>query len=136
MKNILIFSFLLSFIFISCSIFNSIPENHNTGNYSGSYHKGNYVWGGAMNLAWNELNDSIIKGKVQLKTTDPGVIDMVDKFNNSAFSKKGLDEASYYVKAGFGQETVDEINRSVDRKFPNRTMGTVNANIGPMDLIE
>lgn len=39
-----------------------------TGNYLGSYFKGNYVWGGAMNLTWNELNDNILHEKLQLKT--------------------------------------------------------------------
>lgn len=30
--------------------------------------KNNYVWAGAMNLAWNELKNSIIKEPIKLAT--------------------------------------------------------------------
>lgn len=29
---------------------------------NGSFQKGNYIWGGAMNLAWNELANELNKG--------------------------------------------------------------------------
>ncbi len=57
----------------------NIQNKHNTGNYLGSYYKGNYVWGGAMNLAWNDLNENIVGEKLKLDTRDKMVLDMVEK---------------------------------------------------------
>ena len=92
-----------------------------TDDYLGSECKGNYVWGGAMNLAWDELNDSVLHEKLKLNTRDWRALEMVDKLNSSPFSKNDLDEASYYVKSGFGQETVDIINRESRSKFPSKS---------------
>jgi len=46
-----------------------------------------------------------------------------------------LDEASYYVKSGFGQETVDIINKESKEKFPNKTFGDLKINLSPHDII-
>ena len=105
------------------------------GNYLGSDYKGNYVWGGAMNLAWNELNENILREKLQLKTDDSIALEMVKKLNNAPFSKNDLDEESYYVKSGYGQKTVDEINRESKKKFSSKSFGDLKMDLDPTDII-
>jgi hypothetical protein len=91
------------------------------GNYVGSNYKGNFVWCGAMNLAWNELNENILKEKLKLNSQDKTALEMVEKLNNPTFSKTDLDENSYYIKSGFGQNTVNAINKESKVKFPNKS---------------
>ena len=105
------------------------------GNYLGSSYKGNYVWGGAMNLAWTELAENIIKEDIQLNTEDKIALEMVSKLNDTPFSKGDLDEESYYVKSGYGQSTVDEINRESKKKFPSKSFGDLQMDLGPTDII-
>lgn len=87
----------------------------------GSEYKGNYVWGLAMNLAWNELNESILHEKLKLKTDDKIALRMEDQLNSAPFTKNDLDEKSYYIKSGYGQKTVDLINRESRQKFPGKS---------------
>ena len=105
------------------------------GNYLGSDYKGNYVWGGAMSLAWNELNENILHEELQLNTNDKTALKMVEKLNDTPFSKSDLDEESYYVKSGYGQSTVDEINRESKKKFPSKSFGNLNINLLPTGII-
>lgn len=105
------------------------------GNYLGSDYKGNYVWGGAMNLAWTELAENITKEDIQLNTQDKIALEMVSKLNNTPFSKSDLDEQSYYVKSGYGQSTVDEINRESKKKFPSKSFSDLEMNLAPTDII-
>lgn len=113
---------------------NNIQSNI-SGNYLGSDYKGNYVWGGAMNLAWNELNENILHEKLQLNTDDETALEMVSKLNDAPFSKNDLDEESYYVKSGYGQSTVDEINRESKKKFPAKSFGDLTITLSPKDII-
>ena len=106
-----------------------------SGNYQGSMCKGNYVWGAAMNLAWNELNDNILHEKLQLDTRDTTALNMVEKFNFAPFSKTDLDEASYYIKSGYGQETVETINRESREKFPSKSFADLDIRLDPKDII-
>ncbi len=106
-----------------------------TSNYLGSDYKGNYVWGGAMNLAWTELVENIINDDIQLNTQDKIVLEMLDKLNNPVFTKNDLDQDSYYIKSGYGQETVDEINKESKNKFPTKTFGNLQINLSPTDII-
>jgi hypothetical protein len=89
--------------------------------YLGSEYKGNYVWGLAMNLAWNELNESILHEKVKLKTNNKSALRMADQLNDAPFTKNDLDEKSYYIKSGYGQKTVDLINKESRAKFPEKS---------------
>ena len=112
----------------------NIPSNI-SGNYLGSDYKGNYVWGGAMNLAWNELNENILHEKLQLNTADETALKMVVKLNDAPFSKSDLDEESYYVKSGYGQSTVDEINRESKKKFLSKSFSDLKIILSPKDII-
>ncbi|MGO9555697.1 MAG: hypothetical protein ACLP2U_11790 [Syntrophobacteraceae bacterium] len=103
--------------------------------YLGSRLKGNYVWGGAMNMAWHEMTDKILHAKLKLNTGDKAALEMADKFNRSPFSKNDLDKESYYVKSGFGQGTLDIINKESRLKFPGKSLGDINAKLGPKDFI-
>ena len=105
------------------------------GNYLGSEYKGNYVWGGAMNLAWTELAENIIKEDIQLNTQEKVALEMVSKLNDASFSKSDLDEESYYVKSGYGQSTVDAINRESKKKFPSKSFGDLEMSLAPTDII-
>jgi len=104
-------------------------------NYLGSEYKGNYVWGLAMNLAWNELGENILHGKPKLKTDDKIAIRMVDQLNDAPFTKNDLDEKSYYIKSWYGQKTVDLINQESRAKFPDKSFGDLRLSLGPRDII-
>lgn len=106
-----------------------------SGNYLGSDYKGNYVWGGAMNLAWTELAENIIKEDIQINTKDKVALEIVLKLNDAPFSKKDLDEESYYVKSGYGQKTVEEINHESKKKFPSKSFGDLKMDLSPTDII-
>jgi len=111
------------------------PVVLNQGSYTGSDYKGNYVYGAAMNLAWNELNESIIQEKIKLNTNDKAALEITKKLNNAVFTKNDLDEKSYYVKSGFGQKTVDVINRESKEKFPSKSFADLNVNLRDIDII-
>ncbi len=103
--------------------------------YLGSEYKGNYVWGLAMNLAWNELNESILHEKLKLKTDDKIALRMADQLNDAPFTKNDLDEKSYYIKSGYGQKTVDLINKESRAKFPEKSFEDLKLKLGPTDII-
>ncbi len=103
--------------------------------FVGSYCKGNYVWGLAMNLAWQELNNEILHEKLMLRTDKKDALEIAKSFNNTKLSKKDLDEASYYVKAGYGQKTVDTINKESRKKFPEKSFQDLTIELSPADII-
>lgn len=103
--------------------------------FNGSLVKGNFVWGGAMNLAWDEMNKNIIGEKTNLDLDSNVATQMQDNFNNPIFTKNDLDEESYYVKSGFGQETVTEINFESRQKFPDKGFSDLNVTLNPKDFI-
>ncbi len=104
-------------------------------NFVGSYCKGNYVWGLAMNLAWQEINNEILHEKLSLRTDDKSALEIAKTFNNTQFSKKDLDEESYYIKAGYGQETVKLINKESRKKFPKKSFEDLDIKLSPEDII-
>ncbi len=103
--------------------------------YLGSEYKGNYVWGLAMNLAWNDLNENILHEKLKLKTDDQIALKMVGQLNGAPFTKNDLDEKSYYIKSGYGQKTVDLINKESRAKFPDKSFHDLKLKLGPTDII-
>ncbi len=104
-------------------------------NFVGSYCKGNYVWGLAMNLAWQELNNEILHEKLILNTEEKDAIEIAKAFNYTKLSRKDIDEASYYVKAGYGQKTVDAINKESRKKFPKKSFKDLEIKLSPADII-
>src|SRR5512136_226278 len=103
--------------------------------YLGSEYKGNYIWGLAMNLAWNELNESILHEKLKLKTDDKIALRMTDQFNDAPFTRNDLDEKGYYIKSGYGQKTLDLINKESRAKFPGKRFDDLRLKLGPRDII-
>ncbi len=89
-----------------------------------SYHSknGNILWGGAMVLAWKEIIDSFTQEPLKFETKNDIQIRMIENFNSHKFSKENLDEGSCYVKSGYGQNTVDLINKETKAKFPTKTI--------------
>lgn len=112
-----------------------IPVAGDNFNYAGSDCKGNYVWGGAMNLAWNELTNNIVKDTIKLVTDDEKTLATLDKLNHPVITVKDLDEASYYVKSGFGPETQDIINRESRKKFPDKSFTDLDYDLVDTDII-
>ncbi len=104
-------------------------------NFTGSTLKDNYVWGGAMNMAWNELLDSFVKEKLSLDTNDEQTRVTLDKLNNPVFSKRDMDAESYFIKSGYGQATVDAINKECRAKFPNKSIADLQLKLGARDII-
>lgn len=110
-------------------------QTKNLDNYLGSYKEGNYVWGGAMNLAWTELGENIIGGQPMLATKDKAALEIINSLNNAPFSKEDMDEESYYVKSGYGQETVDTINKESRKKFPTKSFADLDLTLADRDII-
>jgi hypothetical protein len=129
-KKILLLLILVLIVFLS-----GWAGGSNMDHYLGSEYKGNYVWGGAMNLAWNELNENILHEKLRLNTYDKKALEMVDKLNHSPFTRNDLDEKSYYIKSGFGQETVDLINEESRQKFPGKRLLDLELKLAPTEII-
>ncbi len=107
---------------------------------TGSMYKGNYVWGIAMNLAWNDLIDNIIKEKIILSSTPnnkklQNALKIAKLFNEGKYTKNDLDEKSYYIKSGYGQKTVDEINIESKAKFPQKSFEKLRIVLGDKDII-
>jgi hypothetical protein len=88
-----------------------------------------------MNLAWNELNENILHEKLQLNTDDKIALKMAEKFNNPIFTKNDLDDKSYYIKSGYGQTTVDTINKESRKKFPSKSFKDLEIQLFPLDII-
>ncbi len=104
-------------------------------NFVGSYCQGNYVWGLAMNLAWQELNETILNEKLILKTNDKDALKIAKAFNFTNLSKNDIDSASCYIKAGYGQKTVDIINKESRKKFPKKSFDDLKIKLSPADII-
>lgn len=111
------------------------PTAEVSGGYVGSDYEGNYLWGGAMNLAWNDLSESILKEPLALNTDDEAALAITQAFNDSVFTTDDLDEESYYIKSGHGQETVDQINKESREKFPEKSFADLDSELGPTDII-
>jgi hypothetical protein len=69
------------------------------GSYTG---KRNYLWGGALTLAWKQLAKDILKGAIDVNSKKNDVLEIVSNFNKSPFETNMLSESCYYVRAGFG----------------------------------
>lgn len=141
MKKILLLLLLVSFV-LNLKAQNQPKEkdfskgiNENYGNYLSSEYKGNYVWAGAMNLAWNELNETILHEKLKLNSKDKVALQMVEALNNPIFTKNDLDEKSYYIKSGYGQKTVTVINKESRKKFPNKSFEDLSLKLSDTDII-
>lgn len=119
----------------SDQIFSNPSTKLSTSNYVGGDIKGNYIWAGAMNLAWQELIDSVVKEPLRFNSTDPQVLAMVDAFNNPPFGKGDMNSDDYYVKSGVGSETVATINRETRAKFPDKSFKDLDPSIGDGALV-
>ncbi len=106
-----------------------------TFNYTGDYYNDNYVWGGAMNLAWTELKDSFVGEPIAIASENQDALYITKRLNDPVFSKADLDEASYYIKSGYGQATVDAINKECRAKFPSKTIPDLLLKLGGRDII-
>lgn len=95
----------------------------------------NYVWWSAMNFAWNELKENILKENIILDTKDEKALELNDKLNNTIITKNILDEKSYYIKSGYGQETVDLINKESKNKFPEKSFWDLKIKLKEKDII-
>ena len=88
-----------------------------------------------MNFAWNELKENILKEKVILDTEDKEALELTEKLNNSIITKNILDEESYYIKSGYGQKTVDIINKESKKKFTKKSFQDLKITLGDKDII-
>lgn len=103
--------------------------------FVGSMYKGNFIWGGAMNLAWNDLTENILHEKLILNTANSEALNIAKHFNTSRISKTILDPESYYIKSGYGQKTVNTINTETRQKFPQKSFGNLSLFLRSTDII-
>ena len=86
--------------------------NHTQQYNSFTTKSGNIVWAAAMQLAWTELRNKFTQGSpIQLKTESPKSLEMIENFNQAVFKQSDIDPNSIYVKSGFGQVTLEQINQ-------------------------
>jgi hypothetical protein len=88
-----------------------------------------------MNFAWNDLKENILKENVILDTEDKKALELTEKLNNSIITKNVLDSESYYIKSGYGQKTVDLINKESKQKFPKKSFKDLKLNLNDEDII-
>lgn len=106
------------------------------GSLTGSYLDGNYIWGIGMQLAWNDLCENVINAKVEIATNNSIGKTLFEQLNKKKFTRKALSENDYFVKSGFGQETIDQIREKLREKFQARTTDSLSAiTLLPSDLI-
>lgn len=103
--------------------------------YTGSLKDGNYVWSAAMNLCWTNLCESVIEEPIALQSNDPEVLALVDAFNHPVCTTADLDEPSYFVKAGYGPQTLQQINEECRAKFPDKTFADLKLSLSDQDII-
>ncbi len=95
----------------------------------------NFVYAAGMNLAWQELKSDLIHDDLKFAGLDDVAQKLVDAFNLSPDWKADIQPQNYYVKAGFGQETVQILNREVQQKFPQKKMLPLDLKLSAQDLI-
>ncbi|MEN8126171.1 MAG: hypothetical protein ABFR90_00025 [Planctomycetota bacterium] len=75
----------------------------------------NIVWCSSFQLAWNELEDKIIKEPILLSENQ----NLADLLNQAKQSKQDVAESDYYARAGFVQDNIIEsIQTEMSQKFP------------------
>lgn len=85
-----------------------------------------------MNLAWNEFM-GLNGGPVDILLS--GDQQPLANFNYGTFSTAHLSFDSYYVKAGYGQKTVNVINSECRQKFPKKSFGDLQLQLADSDVI-
>lgn len=74
----------------------------------------NLIWCATMQLAWNEMCDSVLEGPAKLEGDPPLQV----KLNKREANESDLDAPSYVAMAGSGKDKiVEKINGELKRKF-------------------
>lgn len=127
--------FIMSFLSVwTCLPGGTVSPEKSIYSLGGDY-KGNFVWGGAMSLCWNELTGHILREKLKLKTKDADALEITELFNRADFTRDDLNPESYYIKSGFGPQTLDLINQDVKAKFPGKSLADLDLPLGEQDII-
>jgi len=84
-----------------------------------------------LQLAWNELKQTIVKEDVHLQNEPP----MVPLLNKSLSTQADISDKDYVAMAGFGRDGIlSRINEALRAKFKGQAP-TVSANPGPNDFL-
>lgn len=86
----------------------SISSVVDSAQLTGSSYLGNFVWAAAMHIAWRELKN-LNGGPIQLRSPTSKAESLLKSLNEHDLIAS-LTPASYYTKAGLGQETLLAIN--------------------------
>lgn len=103
--------------------------------YTGSLYEDNYVWGGAMNLCWTNLCETVLHAPLALNTDDQAALATASCLNHPVCTTADLDAPSYYVKAGFGPRTLEAIQRESRAKFPEKSFPDLHLDLADDDII-
>lgn len=74
----------------------------------------NSIWVGTFNLAWNELIDEYIHGKVEFLE---GNTPLVEELNKQTFKISQLSEDDYYIKVG---QTTEKLKKQMLKDIKNK----------------
>lgn len=107
-----------------------------TGSLTGSHLDENYIWAIGIQLAWNDLCENVINAKIEISTDNSAGEALFEQLNKKKFTRKALSENDYFVKSGFGQNTIDQIREKLREKFQAKTTDSLSAiTLLPSDLI-
>ncbi|OQC06555.1 MAG: hypothetical protein BWX76_00366 [Candidatus Cloacimonetes bacterium ADurb.Bin089] len=109
-------------------------ENENL-NYVGSKFQNNYIWGRAMNFAWNELIENYTDESIEHVTKDEAALKTLHCFNNPVFTITAIDEASYYAKSRYGLKKVALCNQECGAKFSAKSIVDLQLKLADRDNI-
>lgn len=103
--------------------------------YIGSFFQKNYVYAAGMNLVWQELKENIFHDDVRISIHDQEILSLVQSLNDFSLKDEDLYSQNYYVKAGFGQETIEIIKHDLRHKFPQKNFQDFQFKLSPQDLV-
>ena len=76
----------------------------------------NAIWCGTFQIAWDKFKNDIIKEPVHLI----GAEDLANRLNRSEFSRRNMEENSFYATAGFVEDgIIEQIQNEMAKRFPS-----------------
>lgn len=91
----------------------------------------NIIYCSSFQLAWNEFEDNIIKGKLQLKDNP----EMAVQLDKRLTDKNDISKKDYFVMSGYGRDNIiDKINKGLKEKFKDEAPKVADQ-LQPNDII-
>lgn len=70
-----------------------------------------------------------------METENQNALHIIKNFNQATFQTKDINPDSIYVKSGYGQSTLKQINEEVSKKFPQKDLPPIDIPLSDSDII-